>query len=422
MEKFVIKGNTPLKGEVNISGAKNSALGIIPATLLTSGVTTLHNVPHIEDVLKYLDILEELGAKVTWIDEHSIVIDSSKLKYKEATSKSISEFRASYYLLGTFLSKFHKAAVGLPGGCSIGKRPIDQHLKGFEALNANVVLSDHVTLKSNNLKGNKINFDVISVGATINLMLAATGANGETILNNVAKEPHVIDVANFLISIGANIQGAGTDQIRIVGPTNFKTNTEYYIVPDQIEAGTFMVAAAHNGDILIKNCIPKDLKAITKQLKSMGVYIEEGKDFIHVKSPDVLKATNIVTAPHPGFPTDMQAQLGVLLSIAKGKGTIHETIWESRFAYLNELKKMGANISLENNIATFEGPVNLKSAEVYATDLRAGAALIIACIFAQGESELHNISHIDRGYEQIEDKFKKLGANIKRVYEEENNG
>lgn len=420
MDKLIITGGTPLKGEVKISGAKNSALGIIPATILIQGKSKLKNVPNISDVLKYIEILEDLGAKVKWEDKNTVIINTEDMHNTVATSEKISKFRASYYLLGAFLSRFNKASVGLPGGCSIGERPIDQHLKGFKLLGADINNSDFVDIKTNNLVGNKVTLDVVSVGATINIMLAATGAKGITRIENAAKEPHVIDIANFLIKAGADIKGVGTDCIEINGPTYFKKEIEYSIVPDQIEAGTFMIAGAFNdGDILISNCVPEDLKIISDILIKIGAEVEEGTDFVRVKASKKLKPIDIITEPYPGFPTDMQAQLAILLCLAKGEGSIHETIWESRFAYVDELKKMGADITVIDNIAHFKGINNLRGSKIYATDLRAGAALLIAGIFAKGTTELCNVFHIDRGYENIENKFRKIGAKIERVSREE---
>ncbi len=419
MEKLVIKGGTKLEGEVEISGAKNAAVAIIPATILIGGKCTLSNVPNISDVTKYIDILEELGAKVTWNSIHSVTIDTSSITSHEALSENVSKFRASYYLIGAFLARFKAANVGMPGGCNIGERPIDQHLKGFEALGANIEISDSIYAKADNLKGSKIFLDVVSVGATINVMLAAAGSNGETIIENAAKEPHIVDVANFLNTMGANIKGAGTSRIKIIGVKEFKKSGEYSIVPDQIEAGTFMIAASKNGNVLIKNCIPKHMESLTSKLREMGVTVKEGRDSIRIISGSKLSHTNISTAPYPGFPTDLQSQLGVLLSVASGQSVICENIWHSRFAYTNELNNMGANISVNGDIAIFNGVKSLNGTKVYATDLRAGAALIIAGIFADGITELYNLDHIDRGYEDIEGKFKQLGADITRVKEDD---
>lgn len=421
MEKLIIKGCTPLNGEVEISGAKNSAVAIIPATVLISGRCKISNLPDISDVKKYIDILQELGAKIIWHNKHTVSIDTSTIYHFEALSDNVSKFRASYYLIGAFLARFGAAKVGLPGGCNIGQRPIDQHLKGFEALGAKINVSDSVEASSTTLTGNNIFLDVVSVGATINIMLAATTAKGTTIIENAAKEPHIVDVANFLNTFGAKISGAGTCKIKIQGVQSFKKQGEYSVVPDQIETGTFMIAASKNGNLLIKNCIPKHMECLTAKLREMGVYVKEYSDAIRVKSTENLQSATVSTAPYPGFPTDLQSQFGVLLSIANGVGKITENIWSSRFGYINELNKMGANISVNGNTAVFKGVNNLHGSKIFATDLRAGAALLIAGIFADGTSELYNLSHIDRGYEDIEGKFKKIGANIIRVDEKDSN-
>ena len=416
MDKFIIKGNTRLVGEVNISGAKNAAIAIIPAALLINGVTTLENVPNISDVKITCDILNELGAKVTWLNEHTLTIDSRNLNSTHAPLDMTSKFRASYYLLGALLGRSHDVEVGLPGGCNLGARPIDQHIKGFELLGANVQIEQgkiDATVKE--LKGSSIYFDVVSVGATINLILASVLAEGTTTLDNVAKEPHIVDVANFLNSVGADIRGAGTDTIKINGVPSLSGNHTYSIVPDQIETGTFMCAAvASKGDILIKNCIPEHMESLTAKLLEMGAEIECENDTIHISCNKELNPTNVKTLPYPGFPTDLQPQLGVCLSIAQGTSIINESIWESRFQYTNELNKMGAKITAQGKTAVFEGVTKLSGAPIYATDLRAGAALIIAGIIADGNTELYNIHFIDRGYECIENKFRKLGAKIER--------
>ena len=420
MDKFVIKGKTKLKGEVEISGAKNAAVAILPATLLIDGITTLENVPNISDVKIICDILNELGAKVTWTEEHSLTVDARNLSCTNAPLDKTSKFRASYYLLGSLLGRCGGAQVGLPGGCNLGARPIDQHIKGFEALGAVVDVSQgKITAKVKELKGTSIYFDVVSVGATINLILASVLAKGTTILDNVAKEPHIVDVANFLNAAGADIRGAGTDTIKINGVKSLKNNCNYSVVPDQIETGTFMLAAvASKGDILIKNCIPEHMDSLTAKIIEMGAKVEDFGDSLRVSCNKRPNSANIKTLPYPGFPTDLQPQMGVALSIASGTSIINESIWESRFQYTNELNKMGAKITAQGKTAVFEGVENLTGAPVYATDLRAGAALIIAGIIANGETQLYNIEHIDRGYENIEEKFRKLGANIQRITEE----
>lgn len=420
MDKFVIKGNTKLNGEVEISGAKNAAVAILPATLLIDGITTLENVPNISDVKIICNILSTLGAKVTWKNEHCVVVDSRNLNNTHAPLDMTSKFRASYYLLGALLGRCKNVEVGLPGGCNLGARPIDQHIKGFELLGAEVTVAQgKITAKVDELTGNSVYFDVVSVGATINLILASVLAKGTTVLDNVAKEPHIVDVANFLNTAGADIRGAGTDTIKINGVSHLQGNHTYSIVPDQIEAGTFMLAAvASKGNILIKNCIPEHLESLSAKILEIGGKIEDYGDSLRVSCNSDLQPTNIKTLPYPGFPTDLQPQMGVVLSIAKGTSLISESIWESRFQYTNELIKMGAKITAHGKTAVFEGVDKLTSAPLYATDLRAGAALLVAAIIADGTSELYNIHYIDRGYEHIEDKFRKLGATIERVTEE----
>ena len=420
MDKFVIKGKTRLKGEVEISGAKNAAVAILPATLLIDGITTLENVPNISDVKIICDILNELGAKVTWTSEHSLTVDARNLSCTNAPLDKTSKFRASYYLIGSLLGRCGGAQVGLPGGCNLGARPIDQHIKGFEALGAIVDVSQgKITAKAKELKGTSIYFDVVSVGATINLILASVLAKGTTILDNVAKEPHIVDVANFLNAAGADIRGAGTDTIKINGVKSLRENCNYSIVPDQIETGTFMLAAvASRGDILIKNCIPEHMDSLTAKIVEMGATVEDLGDSLRVSCNKRPRSANIKTLPYPGFPTDLQPQMGVALSVASGTSIINESIWESRFQYTNELNKMGAKITAQGKTAIFEGVENLTGAPIYATDLRAGAALLIAGIIANGTTELYNIHYIDRGYEHIEDKFRSLGANIQRITEE----
>ena len=418
LDKFVVEGNTKLIGDVTIGGAKNAAIAILPATLLVNGITTLDNVPRISDVYNICEILNSLGAVVTWTGEHSVTVDARNLECTHASLELTSKFRASYYLLGSLLGRCHSAQVGLPGGCNLGQRPIDQHIKGFELLGASVDVSQgKITASANDLVGTSIYFDVVSVGATINLILASVLAKGTTILDNVAKEPHVVDVANFLNSVGANIRGAGTDTIKIYGVDSLSGNHTYSVVPDQIEAGTFMIAAvASHGNVLVKNCIPEHLDSLTAKLIEMGAKVETFDDSIRVamENSEILP-TNIKTLPYPGFPTDLQPQIGVALSIANGTSIINEGIWDSRFQYTDELNKMGAKITSHGKTAVFEGVKELTGAPLYATDLRAGAALLIAGIIANGTSEINNIHYIDRGYEKIEDKFTKLGAKISRV-------
>ena len=419
MEKLVIKGSTKLKGEVTISGAKNAAVAILPAALLINVSCTIENLPNISDVKISCEILSKLGAKIKWLDKHTVNIDTTDVCNHKAPVDMTSKFRASYYLIGSLLSRCHDVEVGLPGGCNLGARPIDQHIKGFEALGATVNVSNgKVQATAKKLTGTSIYLDIVSVGATINVMLAAVLAEGTTIIDNAAKEPHIVDVANFLNTMGADIRGAGTDVIKINGVKELKGGSAYSIVPDQIEAGTFMLAAvATKGNIIIKNCITKHLECLTAKILEIGGHVEEDGDNIHVWCDKRLQKANIKTLPYPGFPTDLQPQMGVALALAEGTSIINESIWESRFQYTNELNKMGAKISPQGKTAIFEGVEKLSGAPVYATDLRAGAALIIAGIAAEGTTELYNLSHIDRGYENIEEKFRSLGADIVRVTE-----
>ena len=420
MEKLVITGGTPLKGEVTISGAKNAAVAILPAALLINGKCTINNLPNISDVKIYCEILTALGAIIKWNSPNEITIDASNITTTQAPLDLTSKFRASYYLLGSLLSRKGSATVGMPGGCKLGARPIDQHIKGFEALGANVEIEQgKIIAKAKKLKGAAIYMDISSVGATINVMLSSVLADGVTIIDNAAKEPHIVDVANFLNTMGANIRGAGTDTIKITGVKELKGNATYSIVPDQIEAGTFMVAAvASKGNILLKNCITKHLEAITAKICEVGGTVEDYGDSIRVCCNKRPSKAVIKTLPYPGFPTDMQSQMGVILSVADGTSVINESIWDSRFQYTEELNKMGAKISAQGKTAFFEGVKELKGAPVYASDLRAGAALIVAGIIAKGTTEIYNLEYIDRGYENIEQKFRDLGAKIQRIEEE----
>ena len=419
MEKLVIKGGTKLKGDVVIGGAKNAAVAILPATLLINGICKIDNLPNISDVKIICNILEEFGAVITWDSEHEITINTTNINCSKAPLDMTSKFRASYYLIGSMLGRCGNIEVGLPGGCNLGARPIDQHIKGFEALGAKVEVSQgKISAKAKKLVGTSIYMDVVSVGATINVMLASVLAEGTTTIDNAAKEPHIVDVANFLNTMGADIRGAGTDVIKINGVKSLKTSGSYSVVPDQIEAGTFMLAAvATKGDILIHNCIPEHLDCITAKILEVGGNVEDFGDSIRVWCNKRPSKANVKTLPYPGFPTDMQPQMGVVLSLADGTSIINESIWESRFQYTNELNKMGAHITAQGKTAVFEGVKVLTGAPVYATDLRAGAALIIAGVVANGQTELYNIEHIDRGYENIEEKFRNLGADIKRVSE-----
>lgn len=419
MDKFVIKGGTRLKGDVTISGAKNAAVAILPATLLVNGICTIENLPNISDVKIFCEILSTLGAKITWNTPNEITIDTRNIDCTNAPLEMTSKFRASYYLLGALLGRCGCAEVGIPGGCNLGARPIDQHIKGFEALGAKVdVGQGKISAKAKKLVGTSIYMDIVSVGATINIMLASVLAEGTTTIDNAAKEPHIVDVANFLNSMGADIRGAGTDIIKINGVKELMKSGSYSVVPDQIETGTFMLAAvASKGDILIKNCIPEHLDCVTAKILEIGGCVEDLGDSIRVYCNKRPSKATVKTLPYPGFPTDLQPQMGVVLSIADGTSIINESIWESRFQYTNELNKMGAKITAQGKSAFFEGVKELSGSPVYATDLRAGSALIIAGIIAKGETQVFNIEHIDRGYENIEQKFRNLGANIQRVSE-----
>lgn len=420
MEKLVINGGKALKGSVEINGAKNSAVAILPAAIMASeGKCVIDNVPDIEDVHCLERILASLGCSVNKIDNNTLEIDASDVTRVEACTDDVRRMRASYYFIGALLSRFKKARVELPGGCPIGVRPIDQHIKGFEALGAKVTIEHGaVTVEAEHLHGANIFFDVVTVGATINVMIAATLAEGTTILENVAKEPHVVDVANFLNSMGADIKGAGTDVIRVKGVKKLQ-GCNYSVIPDQIEAGTFMIAAAATkGDVTIKNVIPKHLESIAAKLIEMGAIVEEGDDSIRVYVEGELKGVNVKTAPYPGFPTDVQQPMSALLSTVPGKSLIAESIWENRHKHIDELKKMGATIKVEGRTAIIEGNKDLVGAKVIATDLRAGAAMVIAGLVANGVTEITEIEHIDRGYPHIENKFSSLGADITRVVEE----
>lgn len=421
MDKFIIHGPCKLSGQVNISGAKNAALAILPATLLVDGICNLENVPDISDIRAYIEILKSLGSKITYVTRNELIIDNSNIKSAEASYELTSKFRASYYLLGALLGKFKKVQISLPGGCNLGARPIDQHIKAFEKLGAHIdVLRGNVYAKrSSRLKGTSIFLDVVSVGATINAILAATLADGLTTIENPAKEPHVVDVANFLNSAGAKIKGAGTDIIKITGVNSLKQLSSYSVIPDQIEAGTFMVAAiATKGDVTINNCIPKHLESITAKLIETGATIEENETSIHVKMNKRPNSFNLKTMPYPGFPTDMQPQIATIAAIANGTSVIIENIWESRFQYTDELAKMGADISAHGSTAIITGVDKLYGSPVKCHDLRAGAAMIIAGLIADGDTEVYEIHHILRGYENILEKFNNLGANIELMIDD----
>ena len=416
MEQYVVKGGAPLRGEVSIGGAKNAALGILAAAIMTDETVTIENVPNVRDTRVLLQAIEGIGAKVKYIYNNTVQINGGSISDLNVEYEYIRKIRASYYLLGALLGKYKESNVALPGGCNIGSRPIDQHLKGFKALGAKVNI-DHgvVSAKAENLVGGHIYFDVVTVGATINLMMASCMAEGETILENAAKEPHIVDVANFLNAMGANIKGAGTDVIRIKGVNRLHGCT-YPIIPDQIEAGTFMMAAAATrGDIVIKDVIPKHLESITAKLLEMGCKLVEGDDWIRVIAEGEVGSTNVKTLPYPGFPTDMQPQIAVALALAKGSSMVTESIFENRFKYVDELNRMGAKIKVEGNTAYIEGVEKFTSAQLSAPDLRAGAALVIAALAADGISQIDDIEYIQRGYEDFEGKLSALGAIIAKV-------
>ena len=416
MEQYIIKGGNPLVGEVEIGGAKNAALAILAAAIMTDETVTIDNLPDVNDINVLLEAISGIGAEVDRIDRHTVRINGSNIENFDIEYDYIKKIRASYYLLGALLGKYKRAEVALPGGCNIGSRPIDQHLKGFRALGAYVDIEHgKIIAEAERLIGKHIYFDVVSVGATINVMMAASMAEGLTILENVAKEPHVVDVANFLNSMGANIRGAGTDVIKIRGVSRLH-KTDYSIIPDQIEAGTFMfAAAATRGDVTVMNVIPKHLEATIAKLVEIGCEVEEFDDAVRVVSKGDLHNTQVKTLPYPGFPTDMQPQIGVTLALCKGTSTITESIFENRFKYLSELARMGANVKVEGNAATIEGVDKFSGARVSAPDLRAGSALVIAGMAADGITIVDDIVYIQRGYERFEEKLRSLGAVIERV-------
>ena len=419
MEQYVIKGGNPLYGEVEIGGAKNAALPILAAAVMTDETVTVDNLPNVRDINVLLQAIEQIGAKVERVNAHKVKINGSFIRDLTVDNEFIRKIRASYYLIGALLGKYRKTAVALPGGCAIGSRPIDLHKKGFVAMGAEVEISNGLfQVEAEHLLGTHIYLDKVSVGATINIMMAAALAEGKTVIENAAKEPHVVDVANFLNSMGANIRGAGTDVIRIVGVEKLH-KTEYSIIPDQIEAGTFMCAvAATGGDVLVTNVIPKHLEAISAKLLEVGCEVEEFDDAVRVISKERLHRTQVTTLPYPGFPTDMQPQMAVLLGIAEGTSTVTESIFENRFRYVDELTKMGANIKVESNIAIINGVSQYTGARVNAPDLRAGAALVIAGLTADGVTEVDDIHYILRGYENFDEKLRKLGGKIELVTSE----
>lgn len=418
MEKLIIKGGKRLCGSVDISGAKNAAVAIIPACLLVSGKCRLENLPDIRDTKLFLKILEHLNADITYIDDNTVEIDCTNVNSYEPNHDLTRKMRGSSYLMGSLLGRFGKFRVDPPGGCDFGTRPIDQHIKGFEALGTEITVRASVCGEAKNgLIGNNVYFDVVSVGATINVILAAATADGVTVIENAAKEPHVVDLANFLNAMGANIRGAGTGTIKIRGRKNLHGGT-YTIIPDQIEAGTFMIAAAATrGDVVINNIIPRHLEPISAKLKEAGVSVEEGDDSLRVFVKDDVEFRNInfTALPYPGYPTDMQPQLVTFLSTVSGTSSAREGVWDNRFRYVEQLKRLGANIRVEGKLAIIDGVNRLIGTSVAATDLRAGAAMIIAGLMAEGKTEITDIFHIDRGYENFEHKFVQLGADIKRI-------
>lgn len=417
VEKFIINGGTPLHGEVSISGAKNAAVALVAATILCDEPCVLENVPEISDIAKCVKILKEMGADVQILNSNTIRFDTRNIREPVVPYELAITMRASSYFLGTLLGRFHEAYVPMPGGCDLGDRPIDQHLKAFRSLGASDEIingANHVTAKR--LIGSQIYFDFITVGATINAIFAAVKADGLTIIENCAKEPHIVDLANFLNSMGADIKGAGTDVIKIRGVEKLHGVT-YATIPDQIEAGTYMVAAAATrGDVLIKNVIPKHLESITAKLRKVGVTVEEFDESVRVYANGPLVKTSLKTQPHPGFPTDMQPQFSTMLTLAEGTSIVTDDIFDNRFRYVGELRKMGADISVDGKVAVIQGVGKLKGAPVIATDLRAGAAMVIAGLAAEGTTEIDNIFYIERGYVNIDEKLRNLGADIKRVY------
>lgn len=416
MDQYILKGGKPLCGEVTIGGAKNAALGILAAAVMADEPVTVENLPNIRDINIMVQAIRDIGAIVDRVDEHTVRINGSTIRNRVVDSESIRKIRASYYLLGALLGKFSEGQVAFPGGCNIGSRPIDQHIKGFEAMGADVdIRFGMIGVKAEQLRGSHIYFDVSSVGATINIMLAASLADGQTILENVAKEPHVVDVANFLNSMGANIKGAGTDVIRIRGVERLHGST-YSIIPDQIEAGTYMMAAVMTkGDILVKNVIPKHLEAITAKLVEIGVSVEEFDDAVRVIAKRRLSHTHVKTLPYPGFPTDMQPQITTLLALSEGTSVVTESIFENRFKFVDELAKMGAVIKVEGNTAIIDGVGELTGAQLCVPDLRAGAALVLAGLAAEGYTMVEQIEFIERGYEDFDGKMQSLGADLEKI-------
>ena len=423
LDKYVINGGTALHGEVEISGAKNAAVAIIPAALLVEGVCRIENIPQISDTDMLLTILAELGAKVSFINKSTIEIDCTNARYQDAPYDLMRKIRASYYLIGSMLGRFGSAKTTMPGGCNFGVRPIDQHIKGMTALGAEVNIKNgfvYADALDGRLHGARIYLDKVSVGATMNIMIAAVLATGRTIIENAAREPHIVDLANFLNSMGADVRGAGTDTIKVNGTDKLHGGT-YTIIPDQIEAGTYMVAAAATGgEVLVKNVIPKHLECISAKLRETGTIVQEYEDSVLVKGASTLRRANLKTMPYPGFPTDMQPQMSVLMCMANGTSVITEGIYDNRFKYVNELRKMGAEIQVDGRIAVVEGGRRLTGALVQACDLRAGAAMVIAGMCAAGRTEVEDVHFIERGYENFVGKLKSLGADIEVLSEAEN--
>ena len=417
MEKYIINGGNRLEGEVEVSGAKNAAVAILPAVVLSDGICRIENIPNIADVASSLEILAHLGARVRRINKNTVEIDPRGVSPGVVPHDLARQMRASYYFIGVLLGRFGTARVSMPGGCNFGVRPIDQHLKGFTALGAEVSPMEQgmIEVTAQRLVGNSIYLDMVSVGATVNIMLAAVRARGTTVIENAAKEPHIVDLANFLNTMGADVRGAGTDVIKIRGVDHLDGAT-YSIIPDQIEAGTYMVAAAATaGNVLVRNVIPKHLESITAKLMEMGVQVEEYDDAVRVSRTGPIHHCNVKTMPHPGFPTDMQPQIAVLLSMAEGTSILTESVWDNRFRYIEELRRMGVQAQVDGKVAVFQGIPQLTAAPIKATDLRAGVAMVIAALAARGTSEIEEIQHIERGYEDVDKKFAALGADIRRV-------
>ncbi len=417
MNQYVIRGGHPLFGEITVSGAKNAAVAIIPAALLVDGVVRIENVPEISDVTLFFSILEELGAKVRILNRHAVELDCRSIHSTRPSYELARRIRASYYLVGALLGRFGQATVAMPGGCNFGVRPIDLHVKGFRAMGAEVTEGGFIeaVARDGRLKGASIYMDQVSVGATMNVMMAAVLADGVTTIDNAAKEPHIVDLANFLNSMGADIKGAGTDTIKIRGVEKLTGGT-YCIIPDQIEAGTYMAAvAATGGQLLIKNVIPKHMECISSKLQEMGVVVEEQDDALLVRRSAPLQRTNVKTMPYPGFPTDMQPQITVVLALAEGTSIVTEGVWDNRFKYVGELKRLGAQIQVDGRVAVVEGVSRLEGAPIQACDLRAGAALVIAGLAAQGTTTLGSVQYIERGYEDMVGKLRAVGADIELV-------